>query len=109
MLCLTSSRNSWLRALGREGTHTIGKKVCYGGERVCMSSQTVKMPGSVSLPTNSMWKWISQQQQVETTNDDGGVSAEDANDVQEDEDVQECEQDENVPQGVQDEDVPEGE
>ena len=45
----------------REGGDSYyGKKVCYGGEQVCMSSQTVKVPGSVSLPTNSMWKWISQ-------------------------------------------------
>ena len=45
----------------REGGDSMGKKVCYFRERVCTSSQTVKMPGLVSLPTNSMWNWISQQ------------------------------------------------
>ena len=46
----------------REGGDSYyGEKECYGVELVCTPSQTVKMPGSMSLPTKSMWKWISQQ------------------------------------------------
>ena len=41
------------------GDHIMGKKVCYGLERVCTSSHTLNMPATVSLLINSMWKWIS--------------------------------------------------